>query len=461
MAEFIHWSDKLAQDVIAAHPQKTEFVIASGITPSGSVHIGNFREFITTYIVGVALKRAGKKVRMIFSWDDFDRFRKVPANVSAVVSGYEKYIGTPVCDVPDPFGKSESYARHFEKEFEDALAKMGLNEIPIKYIYQHKEYRSGRYDKAIALAVEKRKEIYDIITSFKTQGAEEGERETYYPTQKFGDQLKLVWKVDWPMRWAAEGIAFEPAGADHMSHGGSHDVAKRISREIFNNEPPVAQEYGFVGIKGNAVKISSSKGNAPTPAMILNIYEPQIIRWLFEKYQPRDFFEFGFDDTIARHYAEYDKEKNTGAVSFGTLATVGPLANFDAGIVRKMLGLAKDTDLSRLEKVKYWLENFCPEKLYKLLEKPNTSFSLNDSERSLVTKLHDYLKNKTPTEKEIQEFLYSVINDPAKDKKANLEAQQRAFKIFYNLLFGRDDGPRLYLYLAVAPRADILKLLSI
>ena len=30
---------------------------------------------------------------------------------------------------------------------------------------------------------------------------------------------KLVWKVDWPMRWAYEGVVFEPSGVDHQSPG--------------------------------------------------------------------------------------------------------------------------------------------------------------------------------------------------------------------------------------------------
>ncbi|MCZ9337284.1 lysine--tRNA ligase, partial [Streptomyces sp. TRM76130] len=33
------------------------------------------------------------------------------------------------------------------------------------------------------------------------------------------DRGKLVWKVDWPMRWAYEGVVFEPSGVDHSSPG--------------------------------------------------------------------------------------------------------------------------------------------------------------------------------------------------------------------------------------------------
>ena len=45
---------------------------------------------------------------------------------------------------------------------------------------------------------------------------------------------KLVWKVDWPMRWAYEGVIFEPSGVDHSSPGSSFVVGGQIVREIFD-----------------------------------------------------------------------------------------------------------------------------------------------------------------------------------------------------------------------------------
>jgi len=506
----MHWSEKIAQDVIAKRPNEALYVVASGITPSGSVHIGNFREFITTYMVGLAIQKAGKRVRMIFSWDDFDRFRKVPLIVAN--RGYEQHIGKPVTAVPDAFGSSSSYAQHFEREFEDGLEKMGLNEIPVEFRYQSREYKSGRYNEKIIHALKKRKEIYDIITSFKTQGGEEGQRETYYPVSVYcntcgkdfttvtsfneknnqleytckcgdthkidvqkADNIKLVWKVDWPMRWQAEGVVFEPGGPDHMTEGGSYDVSSVIARQIFGYQPPESLEFGFVGIKGAGVKMSSSKGASVTPAQLLNIYEPEIIRWLFAKYTPRDFFEFGFDDTIVRHYQEYDRQHDAAPshLSFSTLATVAPLAGFNRAVVKKMVG---HDGGARFDKVKYWLENYAPEKIYKLRDTFNADFfaTMTATEKQTLEKLHEFLSRviagcrqaadceakQPPGEQDIQQFLYSIINDPLADKKINIAAQQRYFKIFYNMLFGRDDGPRLYLYLAVAPRDEVLKLLN-
>jgi serine protease Do len=45
------------------------------------VHIGNFREIISTELVVRALRERGRKVRFIYSWDDYDVFRKVPKNM--------------------------------------------------------------------------------------------------------------------------------------------------------------------------------------------------------------------------------------------------------------------------------------------------------------------------------------------------------------------------------------------
>ena len=48
MADKFFWADALADRVIKEKGNKKEYVCASGITPSGIVHIGNFREVITT-----------------------------------------------------------------------------------------------------------------------------------------------------------------------------------------------------------------------------------------------------------------------------------------------------------------------------------------------------------------------------------------------------------------------------
>ncbi|MGV7591833.1 hypothetical protein PJI74_30085, partial [Mycobacterium kansasii] len=62
----------------------TPVKVASGISPSGPIHLGNLREVMVPHLVSDELRRRGLQVEHIISWDDFDRFRKVP-NVPASI----------------------------------------------------------------------------------------------------------------------------------------------------------------------------------------------------------------------------------------------------------------------------------------------------------------------------------------------------------------------------------------
>ena len=53
----MHWSDKIADRVIKRNPNKEEYVCAAGISPSGSIHIGNFRDIATALFVCQAIER--------------------------------------------------------------------------------------------------------------------------------------------------------------------------------------------------------------------------------------------------------------------------------------------------------------------------------------------------------------------------------------------------------------------
>lgn len=342
----MHWSEEIAQRIIARNPNKEEYVCAAGISPSGSIHIGNFRDVATSYFVVRALRRMGKKARLLFSWDEFDRMRKVPVNVAKVRDDMEPYIGCPYVDVPNPFADSdaENYAVYFEKEFEASIAKFGID---MDFRHQAEMYRSGKYRQYVIEALQKRGEIFDIIDSHRTQEAAEGERENYYPvsiycphcgrdttkiTSLTADCLhaeyecacghkgtfdfehdfncKLAWKIDWPMRWMYEGVDFEPGGKDHASLHGSYDTSKDISKKIFGYDAPMFQGYEFIGIKGTTGKMSGSSGLNLTPETLLKLYQPEVILWLYSKTEPLKAFDFCFDDGILRQYFEYDRMLN-------------------------------------------------------------------------------------------------------------------------------------------------------
>lgn len=522
----MHWAEKLAEELIQRNPNKEEYVCAAGISPSGSVHIGNFRDVATSYYVVQALRKMGKKARLLFSWDEFDRLRKVPSNIAAICDNFDQYIGMPYAFIPDPHGERASYAEYNEKQFEESLVELGID---VDYRYQAKEYTSGRYVDGIILALKKRLEIYDVLMKYKTQEADDGERENYYPLNVYCDccktdftqvlsvsddceyltfrckkcgqektvkvrdynLIKLVWKVDWPMRWGVEGVDFEPGGIDHAAASGSYVVACDVAENVLGVKPPLFQGYGWLSIAGLG-DMHSSTGNNITPATVLKVYEPDMIRWLFAKYEPKAAFTFNFDDTIIRHYSEYDKGleaykngeadefyqsvydlclmdgKNTRSkVPFGVLASVATIVDFKPEPVRQLLKkldieFGKE-DESRLLRVKNWICDHQPGKMYKLLKEKNVAYyeTLDDDKKAGVKKLYEYVLSQPQVkEKEVQQFIYSIINNPALSKKENMAVQQQYFKVFYNLLIGQDAGPRLYLFLAALDKEEYLFLLD-
>ena len=427
----MHWSDKIAEEIIRKNPDKEEYVCAAGISPSGSIHIGNFRDVATSLFVTQALRRAGKKAKLLFSWDEFDRLRKVPVNVDAITEGFEKYIGYPYVDVPNPFDTDEkTYAEHFEKEFEESIDKFG---IKMEYRHQAEMYRSGKYKEHIITALDKRGEIFDILDSFRTQDATEGEREAYYPVSIYCDECKrdttkivsyddaakiakytckcgcegtfdfnkdtnckLAWKIDWPMRWMYEGVDFEPGGKDHAAPGGSYDTSRVIAEKIFGIKAPMFKGYEFIGIKGTTGKMSGSSGLNLTPDTLLKIYQPEILLWLYARVEPSKAFDLCFDDGILRQYFEFDKMYDqvksgeadehaasimencliTGneikTVPMSLLVQLGSIVDFNVPMLETVFEKIgqpyKVADFGeRLDLAKYWLLNCAPENAYKLL----------------------------------------------------------------------------------------------
>ena len=178
----MNWALEEARKLIEKYPDKEEFVISSGVSPSGFIHIGNFREIVTTFFVGKELENLGKKVRFILSFDDFDRFRKVP---NGIPESYSKYIGMPYTSIPSPFNENKTYAKEMEDRFIEELDRLGIYPETIS---QTEQYKSGRYDDKIKLAMDKRKDIFDIMSKYKTQEFTEEDRDNYYPISLYCEE---------------------------------------------------------------------------------------------------------------------------------------------------------------------------------------------------------------------------------------------------------------------------------
>ena len=516
------WAFEFAERIIKERPNEEVYTVAAGVSPSGFIHIGNFREIVTPYFVAEALAKLGKKVRFILSIDEFDRFRKVPGNIP---SEYAKYIGKSYVDMPSPFSEGETYAEFFEKRFLNELKSVG---IEMECIYQAKEYRSGRYAEKIKLAMDKRGEIFDIIDSFRTQDAEEGERENFYPISIYCDEcgketkdiisydevtgdivytcacghkrtinvltarnIKLQWKVDWPMRWQAENVIFESGGMDHSTANGSHDVAERISREIFGFEPPIYEPYNFIGIKGGGGKMSSSTGNVLTLTDLLKVYDKHLILWFYAKYKPMQNFSLAFDNDVIRYYSEFDRyvkmlaeqridegnkqileftkvdESYLNYPNFSYLATFLPIVNFNQEMLAKLME-KENTDTTtdyyaeRLERAKYWVENYGKEYQVNLLSEKNIEFynTLSDEEKSWVKKTIELVNKDYATSDDLMTDLYSVVKYLDLEPQELKKTQKKYFEILYNLLLGSKQGPKLGIFLLAVEKSKLMSLLE-
>ncbi|SNV26085.1 lysine--tRNA ligase [Dermatophilus congolensis] len=564
------WVDRLADEVIetaTARKPGEKIVCASGLSPSGPIHLGNLREVMVPHLVADEIRRRGYDVEHIISWDDYDRYRKVPFGVEGIDESWAEHIGKPLTSVPAPRGSQyPNWAEHFKAAMTESLGHLG---VQFRGISQTAQYTSGVYVEAILHAMEHRAEIDAVLARYRTkvdpqaaaevaraEGADEAEVTAvegsgaaseddgsgagdYYPFKPYslafgtdntqvtsydpqstlltyiatgpnGEQVeesmhlntdfrgKLVWKVDWPMRWAHEGVDFEPSGVDHQSPGSSWVVGKDIA-PIFGAQRPIGPMYAFVGIAGMA-KMSSSKGGVPTPADALSIMEPQLLRWMYARRKPNQSFQVAFDAEIQRLYDEWDAlgrkigtdkaqpgdlsvyKRSIGTAAgelprterplpYRAIASTADITGGNPEQMQRILGamiasgepeLGSLEELQpRLSKAMKWVETqMAPEDRTQVRSEPDTELltSLDEAQRESLALLADKLEEDWSLEG-LTTLVYGVpklqAGLPIHEKKLPPEvkaAQRSLFALLYRLLIGRETGPRLpTLLLIVGP----------
>ena len=511
-----HWADFAAERTLRAHPDAKQIVVAAGITPSGVVHVGNFREVITVDLVARALRDRGVDVRFIYSWDDFDVFRKVPKDAPEQEMLASK-LGCSIADVPDPWGEHDSYASHHIAAFEASLRPVG---IAPEFIRQHRMYRAGKYADGIRKALAGADTIRRILNDVRDQtGAHTKVADDWLPLSGFctacgreelafvwdgewsvsvscercghpdtvdlreGGNLKLPWRIDWPMRWGYERVCFEPGGKDHSSAGGSYDTAKDIVREIYGWQAPEYVGYDFVTAKGQGGKLSSSRGGVVTVTECLDVYEPEVLRWIFAGNRPNTEFAISFDLDVIKLYEDYDRSlrlayqaedggrndkkrqiaRRTAELSMPEPVTIVPgseppervqfrhvstvLQTFDGDIAgardwfRKQGQLRSDEAVAAFERraacVWRWIERYAPEDFrYRIRAEPIVR-AIEGSTRAGLDRLCAMLEAEPDLD---EKALGARMKTLAEDSGLDLEG---FYPVVYDLLLGRDRGPKL------------------
>lgn len=462
----------------------------TGYGPSGLPHIGTFGEVVRTTMVRHAFETlTGGEIptRLICVSDDMDGMRKVPPTVPNPET-LEPYLQQPLTRVPDPFGTHDSYGAHMNARLCAFLDQFGFR---YEFLSATDCYTSGRFDAMLLRAAEKYQDIMDVM--LPTLGEER--RATYSPFLPIhpdtghvlyvpmkhvdgvkgeitfddeagrehtlpvtGGAVKMQWKPDFGMRWAALGVDFEMFGKDHQANA---PIYSKICR-ILGARPPEQYVYEmFLDEKGE--KISKTKGNGISVEDWLK-YAPDESLSLYQFQKPRTAKRLYFDvipkavdeyltflekypeeapdrqlENPAYHIHQGDVPRADVPVSFALLLNLVDVVNPEdrsqlwAFIQRYAPGTAPETHtlLDELAgyAMAYYRDFILPEKTYR---------APSDQERAALADLAGRLRDHDgdPSPENLQTLTFTVGKDHA------FENLRDWFKALYEVLLGQSQGPR-------------------
>ncbi len=505
----MQWLNTIVDELIRKHGDE-EIVVSSGVSPSGTYHLGTLREVLTAEVIARELTRRGHKARHVHIADDLDVFRKVPANIDG---SFEQYLGHPLCDVPSPDGEEgKSYADYFLQDLVDAARKMDLG---VEIIRAHERYRAGFYVPAIEKTLENIAEIRQIledvsgrkldpnwtpiqiiengrvknrqfdtidtekkVLGYKAQDGTEGTA-----SYARGD-VALSWRVDWPARWWLLGVKAEPFGRDHATKGGSYDTGVVIARKVFGIEPPLPVPYGFINRVGDTKKMSKSAGNVVTAKQLLDMMPAELVWFFILRSAPDKQLYFDEGETLLRLFDDFaallvkeDKqpweaqlmelclygveEQTISNVPFSHLVASYQAALRDPQATIETIKRTEHAEVAEqqadiiareLKLIDAWLDNSAPESLVFSLRNDVDLADFSDAEKAYF----DMLAAKIEDAPETADGAW--FHGAIYDLKDVVElAPKELFSSLYRLLIGKTSGPRAGWFLSMLPREWLLE----
>ena len=475
-------------------------IFETGYGPSGLPHIGTFGEVARTTMLRHAFEvlTEGKiKTRLLCFSDDMDGMRKIPDNVPDK-SFLEPHLHKPLTVVPNPFGGDyESFGHH-----NNAMLRRFLDTFGFDYEFASATdyYKSGKFDAILLRAAER----YDDIMAVMLPTLGEERQATYSPflpispttgrvlyvpmkkvdakagTITFGDEdgtdttlpvtgghVKLQWKPDFGMRWAALGIDFEMFGKDHQSNAIIYD---RIC-EILGGTAPQHYVYElFLDDKGQ--KISKSKGNGLTidewltyaPAESLSLYmfqKPRTAKRLHFDVIPRavdEYLQFisaypnqdakqKLDNPVWHIHAGHPPTAEL-PITFALLLNLVSASNAHDrsvlwGFIRRIAPGATAEEHPLLDHLAGYAIRY-----YDDFVKPTKQFRAPSADEAAALKaLDDLLAAATPAA--TAEELQNLVFEAGKANGYTKETLRSWFQAIYEVLLGSSQGPRFGSFVAL------------
>ncbi len=312
-------------------PKKGHILFQTGYGPSGLPHIGTFGEVARTTMVRRAFEVLSDiPTRLICFSDDMDGLRKVPSNVP-MQDELAQDLNLPLTRVRDPFGTHEGFAQHNNAMLMDFLDRYGFE---YEFVSATDYYTRGVFDEMLMRALERFDKIQEIM--LPTLGPErqatyscflpispktghvlqvptlernvakgtivyeepDGERIEVPVT---GGHVKMQWKPDWAMRWAALGVDYEMSGKDLIT---SVQQSTKICRALGERPPETLNYELFNDEQGQ--KISKSKGNGLSMEDWLAYASPESLQYFM--YQKPKTAKRLYFDVIPKAVDEYHQQ---------------------------------------------------------------------------------------------------------------------------------------------------------
>ncbi len=345
----LFWADQLAKQIIArekfhytgAKIQKfDEYTVKTSASLSGVLHIGRLSDTIRGESVAIALKDTGVKTKFIWVAENMDPLRKVPKNVP---SNFEKYIGMPVTDIPDPKKCHSSYADHHMEEYFKVVDEFVITDM--EKFSMREEYKKGNFNPFIKKILEKINEIREIQNKYRTNplkeewspwtpicencgkivtpkvinfenGIVEYECKDYQfetataqgcgfkgENNPLKGNGKLLWKSEWASQWARWKVVSEGAGKEYQVPNSAWWVNGEIAERVLEFPMPVPIFYEHIIIDNQ--KMSASVGNVVYPKDWLEVAPAELLRLFYNK-RLMTTRSFSWKD-LPKLYDEYDK----------------------------------------------------------------------------------------------------------------------------------------------------------
>ena len=502
----MHWADVVAEKLLK---DGKRHVISSGITPSGPIHLGSMREILTADAIVRAVNDKGGKAELIYIADNADPLRKVYPFLDSSI--YNKYVGMPLAEIPAPDGNG-SYDQYFLRPFFKSLETVGV--FP-KVVENYNSYKQGDFSECTKLFVENKDKTREILE--KTSGRQlpkkwfpwtfldndgtltEGEVVNLeWPNVTFlnksGNKVtndmskgegKLPWRLDWPAKWKILKVTFEAFGKDHATKGGSYDTGRKLSEKILESKTPLDLVYEWIHLKGKGA-MHSSTGLVVSAEEMLTMAPPEVIRWIVMRPQPNRHIDFDpglgllnlvdrYDKTEQEYYKDELEENDKRAfelsqikeisdqkpknIPYKHLVTLSQSKTKLDEIIEalKRTGEASKIDevklKARVDCIKQWIQNYAPESVIFEIQKEKLEINFDSEQKKCISLLSEKMKEIEWTPENIHNSFYDL-------QEKNQIPAKKFFKIIYNILLGKDRGPRLGFFLATMDKEFIIERLE-